>query len=425
MMDWVDYVNFAIATSGLMAAVLGLLVALNAAYVQRWERSYFCATFLLLAAYVASDLVAQISMDFLGPGYEWLSRASVFCELLFSTMLIPLVVAYLISCAGESRYGSALFRGVLALWTAYFAVLVAAQFGDAVYTLSADGHRILAGPLFPLLPLSPLALFIVAFVALFRRRNALTRRQRIAFGIYLVVPLACIVLQAAFLEMRVIVLGTCAAALAMFAFVLSDLVDAHIRQREEAALRQAQIMALQMRPHFIYNVMSSIYYLCSQDPVRAQQVTRDFTDYLRANFDAIGQVQQVPFSKELEHTRAYLAVERARLEDGLVVEIDCPHTAFRLPPLTLQPLAENAVKHGADPELPPLHVRIASREESESSVVTVEDTGPGMQGDLPAGYLTSALANIRERLVACGATLEVEPRDGGGTVATIRMPARH
>ena len=179
-------------------------------------------------------------------------------------------------------------------------------------------------------------------------------------------------------------------------------------------------MALQMRPHFIYNVMTSIYYLCIQEPERAQQVILDFTDYLRANFDAVAQESEVPFAKELEHTRAHLNVELARLEDSLAVDIDCPHTAFRLP-LTFQPLVENAVKHGADPELPPLHVRITTYEENGFSVITVEDTGPGFESAPSASPMT-ALDNIRERLAACNSTLEILPRPGGGTVVTVRVP---
>ena len=90
-----------------------------------------------------------------------------------------------------------------------------------------------------------------------------------------------------------------------------------------------------MRPHFIYNTMTSIYYLCEQDPKTAQQVTLDFTNYLRKNFSAIAKDGTIPFTEELEHTRAYLAVEQIRFEGEMFVEFDTPHTAFKLPPLTL------------------------------------------------------------------------------------------
>jgi signal transduction histidine kinase len=441
----VYYFNLAAASAGIVAALFGLLLALMARYVERWERWYFCATFSLLLAYIGSDLVAQVALVFLGADFTWLARTCIFLELLFSAAIIPLIAAFLLRCAGESWRDSLVFRFEAILFALYVAVLVAAQFGDAVYCISADGHRIVAGPLFPALSISPVLLMVINLVALVRRRASLTQRQRIAFAIYIGIPLVSVLLQAALFDLRIVVVGTSVATLAMFALVLAGQMDAYVRQREEAYRRQSQVMALQMRPHFIYNVMTSIYYLCAQDPERAQRVTLDFTDYLRANFAAVAADGDIPFAKELEHTRAYLAVESARFEDSLIVDIDCPYTAFHLPPLTLQPLVENAVKHGADPERPPLHVRITTRKDPEFSVVTVEDTGPGFDdsiltsearkdgsdGLLPSDGIAdrtanpaSALANIRERLVARGSTLDFTSREGGGTVATIRVPLR-
>ena len=85
-----------------------------------------------------------------------------------------------------------------------------------------------------------------------------------------------------------------------------------------------------MRPHFIYNTMTGIYCLCDQDPKLAQRVVMDFTAYLRKNFTAIASPEPIPFTSELEHARAYLAVEQAQYEDSLFVEYDTPHIWFRV-----------------------------------------------------------------------------------------------
>ena len=163
-------------------------------------------------------------------------------------------------------------------------------------------------------------------------------------------------------------------------------------------------MVLQMRPHFIYNAMMSIYYLCTKDSKKAQQVTMDFTNYLRKNFTAIASENPVPFSDELEHTRAYLAVERVQFEDSLCVEYDTtPHKNFRLPPLTLQPIVENAVKHGMDPEYAPLCISIRTRETDSGSEIIVEDNGPGFAPADDDCEPHIALANIKQRLeMMCG-----------------------
>lgn len=425
MATWIRYVNFAAAASGVTAALLGLLLAATAPYVRRQERRYFVRMFLLLLAYVTCDFVGQASQYFLGPPYAWLARASVFLELLFSAAILPLFGAYLLNCTGEDWRSSMLRRVELALFAAYAAVLVVAQFGDAVYYFSVRDQCVFAGPYFFALVVPPLTLMLLNLIAFVRRNTLLTARQRAAFAACTALPLVSTLLQAGLFGLSVLVVGVSVSALAMFSLILADQIEAHTRETEEAAQRRTQVLALQMRPHFIYNVMSSIYYLCAQDPTRAQQVTLDFITYLRANFSSVVSEDEVPFAKELEHVRAYVAVERARLGDGLHVQIECPCTTFRLPPLTLQPLVENAIKHGADPEMPPLWVRVSTHEEPGRYVVTVEDTGPGLPGDVFTDDPTSVLANIRERLATHGSELHIQAREGGGTVATIHVPTQY
>ena len=181
-------------------------------------------------------------------------------------------------------------------------------------------------------------------------------------------------------------------------------------------------MVLQMRPHFIYNTMMSIYYLCKQDADKAQQVTLDFTTYLRKNFTAIAGEELVPFKDELEHTRAYLAVEQAQHEDMLYVEYDTPHVNFSVPPLTLQPLVENAVKHSLDPNGDPLRIYVRTQQTDTDSEIIVENNGLDYQpADDNEPHI--ALSNIQQRLkMMCKGELTITPREGGGTVVKVSIP---
>ena len=147
----------------------------------------------------------------------------------------------------------------------------------------------------------------------------------------------------------------------------------------------------------------------------------DFTTYLRKNFNAIASDETIPFSEELEHTRAYLAVEQAQFEDNLFVEYDTPHTLLRLPPLTLQPIVENAVKHGMDPDADEaLHIYIKTEKTDAGNVIIVEDNGPGFQpSDDHEPHI--ALNNIRRRLEAIGGSLKVSSRAEGGTKVCITV----
>ena len=180
-----------------------------------------------------------------------------------------------------------------------------------------------------------------------------------------------------------------------------------------------------MRPHFICNAMMSIYYLCDQDPGKAKQVTLDFTTYLRKNFTAFASEDTIPFTDELEHTRAYLAVEQAQFEDALFVSFDTPHTMFRVPPLTLQPIVENAVKHGLKSSSDPIHISVVTRQTDDSSEIIVEDDGPGFD-PVDDNEPHIALNNISQRLeLMCKGKLIISDREGGGTSVRVTVPKQN
>ena len=148
----------------------------------------------------------------------------------------------------------------------------------------------------------------------------------------------------------------------------------------------------------------------------------DFTTYLRKNFTAIASDSMISFSSELEHTRAYLAVEKAQYEDSLFVDYDMPHTWFRVPPLTLQPIVENAIKHGRDPYAGLFRISIRTRKTDSGSEIVVADNGRGFASSDDSGPHI-ALKNIQQRLeIMCGGHLTITTAEGGGTVVTVTIP---
>ena len=422
MNSWIDLTNFGIAVAGMMVVLSGLLMSILSRYQEKWNRKYFIRLFSLLIAYVGCDLLSQISLVMLGAPAAPLSRIAVFGESIFSSLLMPMLTIYLLRSTGEDWRKSALLTAVGALWLVYFALLAVTQFTTVFYTVTPDNvYR--RGPWYPVLLIPPVLLMLLNLLALWRRRAKLTRRKRLAFALYLLIPMGCMLVQMLSYGLLMIVIGSCVAAFFMFLFNLRDQQDRYTAQQREIADQRASILVLQMRPHFIYNTLMSIYSLCNLDPRKARQVTMDFTNYLRKNFTAVASAEPIPFTSELEHTRAYLAVEQAQYEDSLFVEYDTPHTMFRVPPLTLQPIVENAVKHGRDPYAGAFHISVRTRKTDRGSEIVVEDDGRGFEpaADNSEGHL--ALNNIRQRLeIMCGGALTIEPRDGGGTRVTVFVP---
>ncbi|MBQ6755614.1 MAG: histidine kinase [Oscillospiraceae bacterium] len=195
-------------------------------------------------------------------------------------------------------------------------------------------------------------------------------------------------------------------------------------REKDYELRGAKIQNLisQIRPHFIYNTLASVSMLCESDPQRASEVVGNFNNYLQSNFNALSATEPIAFLSELEHTKAYLNVQKALYDSKLSVEYDTDYITFRLPPLTLQPIVENSVKHGIGKTHRAEKIFICSRAVEGGAEIIVEDDGTKYE-PAPDGKVHIGLENIRERLqMMCGGTLSVAPRASGGTVVTVFVP---
>ena len=207
--------------------------------------------------------------------------------------------------------------------------------------------------------------------------------------------------------------------------------DEVTRQRMELAERKGAIMVSQMKPHFIYNTMNTIYSLCDINIESAKQAIHDFSGYLRHHFRSMERIGPVSFDEELEHTRFYLSIEKMRFGDALNVEYDIEENDFELPPLSLQPIAENAVRHGIREKSGSGTVTIRSYRTDDACVVEVKDDGAGFDtsilGDLKpdSEHNRIALRNVSVRVEQmCQGQLKIDSTPGEGTVVTISIPIK-
>ena len=429
IMDIIDILNFAIAVAGITVSVLGLVLSLRAEYMRKKSRRFFFLVFLILTVYTASDLLSQISLVFLGVQYAPLSRAAVYTESLSSSVAVPLIATYMLSLSGsEAIKKERLFLLNLLLWTVYAVLLSVNLFTDIFYYITAE-NEYRRSPLYPVLLVPTVAMMLVNLIGLLRRKDKLTAKQFRAFLAWLLIPAVGMVLQMASYGILFIVLTTSAAAFVMFIYILDDQAKKTMEQAIRLSDQNLRIKNLQMRPHFVYNTLSNIYYLCDIDPKRAQKVINDFTVYLRKNFSAVAQEGLIPFEDELAHTKAFLSVAKARYESFLQVDYEIAFTDFFVPPLTLEPIAENAVKHGLDPERGALLIRISTRLDEGFVLITVENSGAELtrleidpsaaEGEDPH----IGLANVSTRLEAlCGGAMKIEPRTGGGAIVHMKIP---
>ena len=193
----------------------------------------------------------------------------------------------------------------------------------------------------------------------------------------------------------------------------------------EAELKESRvaIMLSQIQPHFIYNTLGTIERMCLKDPQKANELVRNFSLYLRGNFSELDSVTPIRFAEELKHVEHYANIEKVRFPD-MSIEYDVEATEFVLPALSVQPLVENAIKHGLMRLETGGTVMIRSYETPTHFCVEVKDDGVGFDTSLPIdGKKHVGLRNIRGRLKAMvDGDLILESKPGSGTKAVIMIP---
>lgn len=193
----------------------------------------------------------------------------------------------------------------------------------------------------------------------------------------------------------------------------------------EAELKESRIsiMLSQIQPHFIYNTLGTIERMCLKDPQKAFDLVRNFSLYLRGNFSELDSVTPIRFAEELKHVEYYVNIEKVRFSD-MSIEYDVEATEFVLPALSVQPLVENAIKHGLMRLETGGTVVIRSYETPTHFCVEVTDDGVGFDTDAPIDEKKHVgLRNIRGRLKAMvNGALVMESKPGVGTKAIIMIP---
>lgn len=268
---------------------------------------------------------------------------------------------------------------------------------------------------------------LVSLYACVHAEDEMAKRRSQLLLLFMALPVIAAVIQ--FLHFGTSILWPCTALLLMMIHLSRQqqvMADERLKLASvEQELIQGRVstMMSQIQPHFLFNTLNAIYYLCGEEPKTAQRAVGDFATYLRATLDSVNRTTPVAFEKELEHTRIYLQLEKMRFDDELTVDYDIRATAFALPALTVQPLVENAVKHGLGQKKGGGRVGISSREKPECFEVVIKDDGVGYDA-LDTGALSeTGIQNVRWRLAdMVNGSLEIESVAGEGTTAVIRVP---
>ncbi|MDY4011149.1 MAG: histidine kinase [Fusobacterium gastrosuis] len=220
-----------------------------------------------------------------------------------------------------------------------------------------------------------------------------------------------------------------ALAFLFYYLVIHVYISQQVNEEKEVKLREQRLLLMlsQIQPHFLYNTLNTITALCRSNPKLAEETTVKFSKYLRENMYSMGENDIHSFSQELEHTNIYLEIEKLRFGNRLNVEYDIKSDDFNMPILTLQPIVENAVKHGICKKVEGGTIKISTEKKGNDNIITIIDNGVGFEIEkvLNDGNPHIGIQNVRERLkIMLKAEMEIKSFVGIGTTIKIIIPGK-
>ena len=412
-----NYYSINIILTWVTLIILSVLVRENDRIARRDAASYYLTYGVIALAALAEWLGLRFNGD---PSIPVWALQAVKCA---DYILTPLAGGALIAQLHRRSIFRVLIQSILAVNTAF---QLAAVFTGWMITVDKR-HFYSHGPLYEIYIALYLLLIVLVVLEFVTYGRSFRRQNKVSLYSTLLLIVAGIMVQE--LTGGTFRTAYLTLAIGMALMFIHNTEFMQLTADESLREQRFQMMMSQIQPHFLYNSLGAIQELCDSDPKAAGNAVAMFSRYLRGNMESINQSGMIPFEKELEHTRLYLALEKMRFEAALQVSYDIACTDFSLPALTLQPIAENAVRHGARGKKQKVGtVAVSSREYADRIEISVADNGPGFDPDAPQTddcRTHIGIQNVRDRLQhACSGALRIESDPATGTVVTIVIPKK-
>lgn len=303
-------------------------------------------------------------------------------------------------------------------------LVVISQFTHLYYYFDENNfyHR---SPAYIVSIIVSMAGMILELSLLIQYRKNVSREIFISMLSYIALPFVAAVILAFYYGISLINIAISISMILLFVTTMVEQNQNLARKESEAAELRISLMMSQISPHFLYNSLNSIYHLCDKNVELAKQAISDFSEYLRHILESVKCTKPISFGEELKYVKNYLNLEQMRFGEDLNVVYRIETTDFKVPALSVQPLVENAVKHGICQKEDGGTLILSTKEYGDHFEIVVSDDGVGFDpGKKPDdGRIHVGIENVRQRLEAmCGGTFTIESRPGEGTCVTVCLP---
>ena len=389
------------------------------------------------AVLLLSDAFAWIFRGYDGILGYYMVRISNFAVFFEGYVIIIFYTLYLNSKLTESeqKKTKVWIRAIFVICITGMVLLAVNCINGMYYYFDADNfyHRAAGYP--PLLIIGLIPDIIDLFI-LIRNRKSMSIQGFLSFLSYLLLPGAAMVALFFYYGISLTNIAILISMIYMAMVSYRENYEKMLAQEKELSEMKEKMLISQIGPHFIYNSLSTIKHLCRTDPEEAVNAIDEFASFLRSNIDSLGTADCISFEDEVEHVKNYIALEKRRFGDRVNVIWALDDKNFMIPAMTLQPIVENAVKHGITKRQNGGTISIYSKNvrAGEASSfpdyyeIAVEDDGVGFNTDAVCeddGCAHIGISNVRKRLeLMCGGSLTVTSAEGKGTRAVIIIPVK-
>lgn len=417
---YLPYINIALDSFALLVS----LIVFASCFGEFSGRNIKTRYFLFFLSSVIVSLIADMASWF-GEGRPALSLMTVLSNTVascFGQLAILFFMEYLRENLYESSRAATF---ILRLFRVLCALSVLFSVGNAFlgysFAVNPQGHyhHTESLPMGIVYLLFPIFSFVAIILMTLLARSS-TKVSRIAFLLYTLFPVAGVILDYTIHGLSLSYVGLTVSALVIYTSI-------YLKKKKIIESQQNALMLSQINPHFVYNTLSTIASMCDVSPTQAKNLTIDFSRYLRRNFSTLSYDGTIPFEEEIRHIECYVKIEKARFRERLNILYSIQCKDFELPPLSVQPLVENAIKHGVTKKAQGGLVKISTYETDRHYVIEVKDDGVGFDTEAVQhdGSSHIGLQNVRSRLQAmCHGELTVKSTPGVGTRVTIELPKK-
>lgn len=413
------YVNIALDSLALLVTLIILVSCFHEFTGRRRKNKQFLFLLITVSVALIADIVSWIGEGNLSLLYVTVAANTV------ESCACRLAIIFFLGYLKHHLYRRSKFVNVTVILLYILGgisiafSIVNAFFGYAFY-VNGNGHwehsgNILMGMLHMLFP--AVAFFSTVIMAIFAKKTA--GLNRMAFLLYAFFPAVGVIVDYTVHGMSLTYVGLTVGILIIYTSI-------HIKQQKLIEAQKNALMISQINPHFVYNTLSTIASMCDISPKQAKNLTIDFSRYLRQNLGSLSGEELIPLRQEIEHVECYLKIEKARFRERLNVIYSIQSEDFYVPPLSIQPIVENAVKHGITKKSEGGTVKISTYCSAKYHIIEIIDDGVGFDtNSLTETGDHIGLGNVKNRISSvCRGKVNVKSVQGIGTRVKIEIPKR-